>query len=464
MASLFGMTLNSLPSWLGGGGPTKADVPPLQGQPYPSQADVRRSHHAATPPMEATRRRSFSRLSAGRSPRRARAISSRTPSIRLDTGQKNTFSPQQAVSPAVSDSLMAGYLASQRSALAALGFDPRHMAIGDAPPEQWSVGKTRTTRRGTRSLSFRDLSPSTAAHEKNHARDRDFKPGQQKNARVRRLVPRKFLFAPRCFRNFGGCRVGAWQGGRRANRFSSILQRQSEFLPDRRTPPSLPRRSSMPPSIREVALMAQPLPRTLTAARASERPQDERRSVAHICGLSACGPRQRTPRQAVLSVYGSAWRDGLRTHDAQSGTVRRHSCLGWAAPGTLSITQIMMEENPALQERFIDADSLGLALRSSSAAIPITSVFIRRQGALLTPCPMAAFCGLTRSTAIAMPSLLLRLTTGLRFHLGWTAFTSSTAGPSTHANKAATMSADAMVSSARRPSAGNQPGDPPWAE
>ena len=68
MASLFGMTLNSLPAWLGGGGPTKANIPPLQGQPYPSQDDVAFAQATNDASLwEAMRRRSCSRLMADRS-------------------------------------------------------------------------------------------------------------------------------------------------------------------------------------------------------------------------------------------------------------------------------------------------------------------------------------------------------------------------------------------------------------
>ena len=166
MASLFGMTLNSLPTWLGGTPTfTKADVPPLQGQPYPSQADV--AFARANDASYGSNAAAFVQPPYGgkiASPRTGDQIQDSFD--QLDTGQKNTFSPQQAVSPAVSDNLMAGYLASQRSALAALGFDPRHMAIGDAPPEKWSVSGSYYPKQDQ--ILSTGVYPSTTAHESMH--------------------------------------------------------------------------------------------------------------------------------------------------------------------------------------------------------------------------------------------------------------------------------------------------------
>ena len=121
----------------------------------------------AAPPMEATRRRSFSPPYGGKIAPQPRTGDQIQDSFdQLDTGQKNTFSQQQAVSPAVSDNLMAGYLASQRSALAALGFDPRHMAIGDAPPEKWSVSGSYYPKQDQ--ILSTGVYPSTTIHESMH--------------------------------------------------------------------------------------------------------------------------------------------------------------------------------------------------------------------------------------------------------------------------------------------------------
>jgi hypothetical protein len=61
---------------------------------------------------------------------------------------------------------MAGYLASNRTALGALGFDPRHMAIGDAPPEQWTVSGSYYPKQDQ--ILSTGVYPSTTIHESMH--------------------------------------------------------------------------------------------------------------------------------------------------------------------------------------------------------------------------------------------------------------------------------------------------------
>ena len=163
MAGFMGLTLNSLPTWLGGGGPTKADVPPPQG--YPTKADVENARNVdASYGSDAA---AFVQPPYGGKIDTPRTGDDIIDSFgQLDMGQANTFAPHQEVSPSVSDNLMAGYLASQRSALAALGFDPRHMAIGDAPPEKWTVSGSYYPKQDQ--ILTTGVYPSTTAHESMH--------------------------------------------------------------------------------------------------------------------------------------------------------------------------------------------------------------------------------------------------------------------------------------------------------
>jgi hypothetical protein len=117
------------------GGPTvtKADIPPLQGQPYPDQSQVEsaRANDASYGDLAAA----FVQPPYGgrvASPRGAQQIIDAF--NRLEDTRNLGVTPD-AVTSDVADNLMAGYLASRRSALAGLGFDPRHMAISH-PPEQ----------------------------------------------------------------------------------------------------------------------------------------------------------------------------------------------------------------------------------------------------------------------------------------------------------------------------------------
>ena len=165
MAGFLGLTLNSLPTWLGGdSGLTKADVPPLQGQPYPSQADV--TFARANDASYGSNAAAYVQPSYGgkiASPRTGDEIENTF--ARADVS-KNSLLPAEAVSPSVSDNLMAGYLASQRSALAALGFDPHHMTIGDAPPEKWTVSGSYYPKADQ--ILSTGVYPSTTAHESMH--------------------------------------------------------------------------------------------------------------------------------------------------------------------------------------------------------------------------------------------------------------------------------------------------------
>jgi hypothetical protein len=166
MANLWETTLDSLPAWLGGRSygttVTKADVPPLQG--YPNQDDVAfaRANDASYGSLGAA----FVQPPYGGQIPSARThdqIAGAWDSMD-DTGTLQL--KPGAVSPAVSDNLMAGYLASNRSALAALGYDPRHMMIGDTPPDKWPMSgsyypyEDRILTTGTY--------PSTTAHESMH--------------------------------------------------------------------------------------------------------------------------------------------------------------------------------------------------------------------------------------------------------------------------------------------------------
>ncbi len=168
MADLWGMTLNSLPTWLGGRGygttVTKADVPPLQGQHYPNQDDVAfaRANDASYGSIGAA----YSQSPYGgqiASPRTHDQIANMWDSMD-DTGEI-PLKPG-IVSPNVSDNLMAGYLASNRSALAALGYDPRHMSIGDAPPDKWAMSGSYYPREDQ--IISTGTYPSTTAHESMH--------------------------------------------------------------------------------------------------------------------------------------------------------------------------------------------------------------------------------------------------------------------------------------------------------
>ena len=157
--------LNSAADLAGGrSGPTKADVPPLQGQPYPgadSIALARSSDVTYGSPAAAYAQPPY----GGKIP---------SPNNRNQVLTHSTVwwmipgdSPQAGgVSPNVSDNLMAGYLASRRSALAALGFDPHHMAIGDAPPNDWSVSGSYYPKEDQ--ILSTGVYPSTTAHESMH--------------------------------------------------------------------------------------------------------------------------------------------------------------------------------------------------------------------------------------------------------------------------------------------------------
>jgi hypothetical protein len=143
---------------------TKADIPPLQGQPYPDQSDVAnaRANDASYGSLAAA----FVQPPYGgqvASPRTSQQIQDAFD--QMDSSGKSPLGPQ-AVSPGVSDNLMAGYLASQRSALAGLGFDPRHMTIAEAPPEKWTVSGSYYPKEDQ--ILSTGVYPSTTVHESMH--------------------------------------------------------------------------------------------------------------------------------------------------------------------------------------------------------------------------------------------------------------------------------------------------------
>ena len=148
--------------WLWGSGPTKANVPPPQG--YPNADDVAQARNvdaAYGSPAAAYVQPPYGGLMA--SPHTGDDIEDTF--ARMDASKKNPL-PSGAVSPGVSDNLMQGYLASQRSALAALGYDPRHMTIGDAPPDKWTVSGSYYPK--TDQILSTGVYPSTTVHESMH--------------------------------------------------------------------------------------------------------------------------------------------------------------------------------------------------------------------------------------------------------------------------------------------------------
>ena len=201
---LWGTTINSLPWWLGGPKTfTKADVPPLQGQPYPGPSDIAGARASDV---------SYGDPSAAfvQSPYGGKMPSPRTQQQVLDTfdrmddGGRNPLSPNP-VSPAISDNLMAGYLASRRSALAGLGFDPRHMSIAEAPPADWSVSGSYYPK--TDQILSTGAYPSTTAHESMHRgiqmlREAGMLPKEANDLSGESIVRGQML------RNFGGVELG----------------------------------------------------------------------------------------------------------------------------------------------------------------------------------------------------------------------------------------------------------------
>ena len=61
---------------------------------------------------------------------------------------------------------MQGYLASQRSALAALGYDPRRMVIGDVPPEEYTYNGSYYPDQDQ--ILSTGVHPATTTHESMH--------------------------------------------------------------------------------------------------------------------------------------------------------------------------------------------------------------------------------------------------------------------------------------------------------
>jgi len=205
---LWGTTLNSLPWWLGGStyGPstvTKADIPPLQGQPYPGPGDI-----AGARASDA----SYGDLSAAfvQPPYGGKIASPRTIDQVMRTFDQMDDSGETGlkaapVSPTVSDNLMAGYLASRRSALAGLGFDPRRMAIAEAPPRYWALNGSYYPHEDQ--ILSTGVYPSTTAHESMHRgmnmlREAGMLPKEALDMSEESIIRGQML------RNFGNTEVG----------------------------------------------------------------------------------------------------------------------------------------------------------------------------------------------------------------------------------------------------------------
>ena len=210
MADSFGTTLTSLPSqvmnWFTGGPSTtvtKANVPPLQGQPYPSQDDVAfaRDNDASYGSVGAAYTQP---PYGGQLPQMRTADQiSRSWDSMDDTG--NLPIKAAPVAPKVSDNLMAGYLASNRSALAGLGFDPRHMAIGNAEPHDWAMSGSYYPQ--SDQILTTGTYPSTTAHESMHRgmamlRDAGMMPPAANDMSEESIVRGQML------RNFGDTEMG----------------------------------------------------------------------------------------------------------------------------------------------------------------------------------------------------------------------------------------------------------------
>ena len=220
-------SLSDLFSWaIGRGGPTKADVPPLQGQAYPDQNDVALARDSDA---------SYGNLAAAfvqppyggqiASPRTGDEIQSAF--NQLDNSGKSTFGPQP-VSPGVSDNLMAGYLASQRSALAALGYDPRHMTIAEAPPEKWTVSGSYYPKEDQ--ILTTGVYPSTTAHESMHRgiqalRDANLYPPEADKMSEEAIVRGQML------RNYGDVETGRGKLGDEQINDGRFYNENSNFSP-----------------------------------------------------------------------------------------------------------------------------------------------------------------------------------------------------------------------------------------
>ena len=152
------------------------------------------------------------------------------------------------VAPKVSDNLMAGYLASNRSALAGLGFDPRHMAIGNAEPHDWAMSGSYYPQ--SDQILTTGTYPSTTAHESMHRgmamlRDAGMMPPAANDMSEESIVRGQML------RNFGDTEDGTWFGRRRSDSQAVATTMKTGTSPRRWTPSKPRRRSFTRNSIRE---------------------------------------------------------------------------------------------------------------------------------------------------------------------------------------------------------------------
>lgn len=170
MAGWSNSIFENLPAWLGGSSsstplrPTTADVPRPTG--YPTADDVAAARNADASygdPSAAFVQPPYGGQVA--SPRTNEGIS--TAFSNLDDTGETGVRPAPIRSP-VADNLMAGYLASRRSALAALGFDPRNMTIGDPPSGENPWGVSGEYDPVSDQIVTTGVFPSTTAHESMH--------------------------------------------------------------------------------------------------------------------------------------------------------------------------------------------------------------------------------------------------------------------------------------------------------
>jgi hypothetical protein len=159
----------SMWDWLfGSSGPQRADVPRPTG--YPGAADVAlaRSSDASYGDPSAAFVQPQPSVYGPLSPQGQ--YSGRLPILPSKSQVEGAFNDAAVPSPSpagpVSDNLMQGFLASRRSALAALGFDPHHMAIGNAPPTNWTTGGQYTP--SSDQIVSTGQYPSTTVHESMH--------------------------------------------------------------------------------------------------------------------------------------------------------------------------------------------------------------------------------------------------------------------------------------------------------
>ena len=220
-------SLSDLLSWaVGRGGPTKADVPPLQGQPYPNQDDVANARANDA---------SYGDLSAafvqppygGQLPNPSGADNIVDAFNRLEDTGKLGVAPTPITSD-VSANLMQGYLASRRSALAGLGFDPRHMAISQAPEERLNIAGEYNPH--TDQILTSGSYPSTTVHESMHRgmnmlRDAGMMPPEAEKMSEEAIIRGQML------RNFGNTELGRGTTGDEQIQDGRFYNENSNFSP-----------------------------------------------------------------------------------------------------------------------------------------------------------------------------------------------------------------------------------------